>query len=278
MTNSLKVFNTEIIPVYETDEGEQVVKGRELHERLGIKNDYTHWFKDMCAYGFENEKDFMGIFPKSTGGRPKTDHIMKLDMAKHIAMIQRTPIGTEIRQKLIDLEKKVSAGNFMTRTELIASALVEAEKILQEKNEEIEEMKPKAFFADAVTASESSILIGALAKLLTQNGYRIGQNNLFSKLRNEGYLIKQNSGNRNLPTQRAMNMGLFEIQESVHTCSDGSSLITQTTKVTGKGQKYFINKFCSEHEEDDSEDQITYIEEVTQKPFINYKKYARRGL
>lgn len=65
MTNSLKVFNTEIIPVYETDEGEQVVKGRELHERLGIKNDYTHWFKDMCAYGFENEKDFMGIFPKS---------------------------------------------------------------------------------------------------------------------------------------------------------------------------------------------------------------------
>lgn len=105
----------------------------------------------------------------------------------------------------------------------------------------IEEDKPKVLFADAVCASQTSILVGDLAKLLKQNGVEMGQNRLFTYLRDNGYLIK-NGSSRNMPTQRSMDMGLFEVKESSITNPDGSIRITRTTKVTGKGQIYFINK------------------------------------
>lgn len=105
-----------------------------------------------------------------------------------------------------------------------------------------ETMKPKALFADAVASSHTSILIGDLAKLIRQNGVDIGQNRLFAWLREHGYLI--GSGDRrNMPTQRAMDLGLFDIKERTFQNPDGSVRITKTTKVTGKGQQYFINKF-----------------------------------
>ncbi len=100
-------FNEEIIPVYKTDTSERVVLGRELHEKLGIKTPYDKWFPRMCEYGFEEAKDFSTFLSESTGGRPKQEHLLKFDMAKHIAMIQRTPIGMAIRNKLIELEKAV---------------------------------------------------------------------------------------------------------------------------------------------------------------------------
>lgn len=109
---------------------------------------------------------------------------------------------------------------------------------------ENKELKPKALFADAVSASNESILIGQLAKLIRQNGYEIGQNRLFEYLRENGYLIKK--GERyNQPTQKSMDLGLFEVKERTITNPDGSTRITLTTKVTGKGQVYFINKFLS---------------------------------
>lgn len=110
----------------------------------------------------------------------------------------------------------------------------------------LEEQKPKVLFADAVNASHTSILVGDLAKLLRQNGLDIGQNRLFEKLRQEGYLIKQKGESYNMPTQRSMDMKLFEIKESTFTNPDGSTHITKTSKVTGKGQIYFANRYLSE--------------------------------
>ncbi len=107
--NNLTVFNNDIIPVYTTDTGEKVVIGRELHERLHIGKDYSTWFKDMCGYGFTEGKEFSPISGETSeqGGRPRIEHILTLDMAKHIAMIQRTTQGKEIRDKLISLETRV---------------------------------------------------------------------------------------------------------------------------------------------------------------------------
>lgn len=117
----------------------------------------------------------------------------------------------------------------------------------QERNKllqmQIEQDKPKTIFADAVTTSKTSILIGELAKLLKQNGINIGQNRLFDWLRNNGYLIKRAGADRNMPTQKSMDLGLFEVKETVISHSDGHTSISKTTKVTGKGQIYFINLF-----------------------------------
>lgn len=122
--------------------------------------------------------------------------------------------------------------------ELLAKALMVAQNKIAEKDRQIERMKPKEIFADAVSASETSILVGELAKLIKQNGIDIGQNRLFQKLRDMGYLTK-----KNYPTQKAMDLKLFEIVERTITAANGSTKITQTPKVTGKGQQYFINKF-----------------------------------
>lgn len=124
----------------------------------------------------------------------------------------------------------------------LADLLLQAGEQLKQKEIIIQEMKPKALFADAVAASNSNILIGDLAKLIKQNGHDIGQKRLFDWLRDNGYLIKYGS-NRNMPTQLAMNLGLFKVKESTFSNPDGSVRITRTTKVTGKGQQYFINKF-----------------------------------
>lgn len=130
----------------------------------------------------------------------------------------------------------------MSDAELMAKALIVAQRQIEERNKQIEVMKPKAIFADAVSASKTSILVGDLAKLICQNGYQIGQKRLFEWLRNNGYLIK--SGNsRNMPMQRYVEQGLFEVKESSVQNPDGSVRITRTTKVTGKGQVYFVNKF-----------------------------------
>jgi anti-repressor protein len=125
---------------------------------------------------------------------------------------------------------------------VIPGSYAEALKLAASQAEQIEDMKPKALFADAVATSHTSILIGDLAKLIRQNGVDIGQNRLFAWLREHGYLI--GSGDRrNMPTQRAMDLGLFDIKERTFQNPDGSVRITKTTKVTGKGQQYFINKF-----------------------------------
>lgn len=133
----------------------------------------------------------------------------------------------------------------MTDEELLSKALLMAQSKIEERNSQIERMKPKEIFADAVATSKTSILIGELAKILKQNGVEIGQNRLFAWLRNNGYLIRRKGTDYNMPTQSAMEMGLFEIKETVVSHSDGHTSINKTPKVTGKGQQYFINKFIA---------------------------------
>lgn len=136
--------------------------------------------------------------------------------------------------------------------ELLALAVLEAQKTIEAQNAEIERMRPKEIFADAVSASTSSILIGDLAKLLRQNGVDIGQKRLFEYLRNHGYLIKRKGSDWNMPTQKSMNMGLFEIKESTHIDGNGCNIVTRTPKATGKAQIYFVNKFVGGMSDDDS--------------------------
>ena len=131
--------------------------------------------------------------------------------------------------------------------ELLALAVIEAQKTIEEKYKEIERMRPKEVFADAVASSKDSILIGELAKLICQNGYSVGQNRLFTWMRDNGYLMRQGAS-RNIPKQRYVEQGLFEIKESSIANPDGSVRLIKTTKVTAKGQQYFIQKFLQFHQ------------------------------
>ncbi len=139
----------------------------------------------------------------------------------------------------------IAGQEIMSDDELMARALQVAQNKILERDKQIETMKPKAIFADAVAASHTSILIGDLAKLISQNGVSIGQKRLFKWLRDNGYLIKREGSDRNMPTQRSMEMKLFEVKESTISNPDGSVRITRTPKVTGKGQQYFVNKFLA---------------------------------
>ena len=130
----------------------------------------------------------------------------------------------------------------------LADLLQQAAEQLKRKDIQIEQMKPKALFADAVSTSDTPILVGELAKILHQNGVSMGQNRMFRWLRDNGYLIGRKGSDYNMPTQRAMELGLFKIKENAITHSDGHVTITKTPKVTGKGQVYFVNKFVGEEE------------------------------
>lgn len=219
------------------------LSARELHEFLEIETPFKKWFGRMAEYGFSQEIDYREVMDKIVqnpkGGRPSTDYEITLDMAKEIAMIQRSDRGKEVRQYFLELERRWNSPEAVMNR-----ALEYSRKQVKALMEENKELKPKALFADAVSASDESILIGQLAKLIRQNGYEIGQNRLFEYLRENGYLIKK--GERyNQPTQKSMDLGLFEVKERTISNPDGSTRITLTTKVTGKGQVYFINKFLS---------------------------------
>ena len=134
----------------------------------------------------------------------------------------------------------------------MARGILAAQKLLAERdatiakqNEQIAVLTPKGIFADAVSVSKTDILIGDLAKLIKQNGHDIGQKRLFAWLREKGYLVKRKGLDWNMPTQRAMEMKLFRVKETVVTHSDGHTTVSKTPKVTGKGQVYFVNKFLA---------------------------------
>ena len=233
--------------ILKVDLDTQTVSARELHNRLGISTRFNDWFHRMTEYGFSENVDFYSKMSKTseTGGRPSVDYDISVDMAKQICMIQRTPEGKQVRQYLIDLEKAWNTPEqVMARALKIANRTIDSLKaenvMLVERNNE---MKPKAIFADAVATSRTSILIGDLAKLICQNGYQIGQKRLFEWLRNNGYLCKRKGTQWNMPTQKSMDLGLFEVKESVHVNSNGCNIVTRTPKATGKAQIYFVNKF-----------------------------------
>ena len=235
----------ELINVTLNDNQEPVVSGRQLHEALEVKTPYSMWFDRMTDYGFAENQDYILLnnFVKQTGrgGHNKVDHIIKLDMAKEIAMIQRTERGKQVRQYFIQVEK-----DFNSPEKIMARALLMADQKVHKLEAQIEADRPKVLFADAVSASKSSCLIGELAKILKQNGIDIGQNKLFQWLRAHGYLISRRGESWNQPTQKSMQLGLFELKKTNINHPDGHTTVSTTTKVTGKGQQYFINKFLDQ--------------------------------
>ena len=241
----------ELIKVEERN-GEQLVSGRELHAFLEVKTKYIDWINRMLEYGFVENVDFITfseLSQKKEGSRivnrEVANHFLKINMAKEISMLQRNEKGKQAREYFIRCEEAWNSEDM-----ILARALeIQNRKVLgyKEKIEllesKIETDKPKVLFAEAVETSKSSILVGELAKILKQNGVDIGQKRLFDWLRNNGYLIKRKGTDYNMPTQRAMELGLFEIKETAITHSAGHITVSKTPKVTGEGQIYFINKF-----------------------------------
>lgn len=234
----------ELINVTLNDNHEPVVSGRQLHEALDVKTKYADWFNRMIDYGFAENQDFLLLKNEQQtgrGGHNKVDHIIKLDMAKEIAMIQRTERGKQVRQYFIQVEK-----DFNSPEKIMARALLMADQKVHKMEAQIEADRPKVLFAEAVSASHTSILVGELAKLLKQNGVDMGANRLFNWLRAHGYLIKRNGRDWNMPTQKSVEMGLIRVKETSITHADGHITVSKTPLVTGKGQQYFINKFLDQ--------------------------------
>lgn len=221
------------------------VSARELHEALEVKYDFKRWvdsnFK-LFNEGSDYFRGHMDVQANRYGGTQEIlDYNMTVTMAEHLCLMSQTEKGRQCRQYLIDLEKA-----WNTPELVMARGLKAAQAMIEKKDEQIklltadnERMKPKEIFADAVTASDSAILIRDLAKLIKQNGYDIGEKRLYKWLREHGYIIKHSTQ----PTQKAMELGLFEVIEQTIQRADMAPLVTSTTKVTGKGQQYFINKF-----------------------------------
>lgn len=230
---------------YETEQ--PTVSMRDLYEVLEIKERFSAWQNRLVKYFGIEEMTSVGKPTEvhNNGGvqvRELQDYIVSVDTAKHICLMSRTEKGKQCRQYLIDLEKA-----WNTPEQVFARALKMADRTIENLHIQIAEMKPKAIFADAVETSKHSILIGDLAKLICQNGVKIGQNRLFQWMYDNGYLIEKGS-RRRMPTQKAMELKLFEVKERAVNNPDGSVRLTRTTKVTGKGQQYFINKFLGGNE------------------------------
>lgn len=227
--------------------GEQLVSARELHKFLEITERFQQWIdKKIEKYNFIENKDYIGCkFFNTLAKQELQDYLLKIPMAKELAMLQNNEKGKQAREYFIKCEEAWNSPDMiLVRANQIQARMLETYKdkvtMLEQK---IEEDKPKVIFAGAVETSKTSILIGDLAKIIKQNGHDVGQKRLFNWLRENNYLIKRQGSDYNMPTQRAMELGLFEIKETAITHSDGHITISRTTKVTGKGQVYFINKF-----------------------------------
>ena len=237
-----------IAPIFDNENGEVKISGRQLHMFLEVQTRYNDWFTRMKEYGFTEGVDFYSNLSKTNEamGRPSIDHLMTLSMAKELAMLQRTERGKEARLYFIRIEEE-----WNTPERVMARALRFSERILSDTKalltdaqKRIERDRPKVLFADSVSASHTTILVGELAKIIKQNGVDMGQNRLFQWMRENGYLIGRQGSDYNMPTQRAMEMGLFTIKETAIHHADGHTSINKTPKVTGKGQVYFVNKFA----------------------------------
>ncbi|MDK4286970.1 phage antirepressor KilAC domain-containing protein [Corynebacterium pseudodiphtheriticum] len=238
----------ELIPIRD-EGGRKAVMGRDLHLFLGVKAKYADWLPRMVAYGFSEGHDYLLKIEKvrDSIGREREfhNHIITLDMAKEISMIQRTERGKQARQYFIECERQAKQMAPQLPQDY-ASALRELAASVEAKQKaqaELEAARPKVVFADAVATSKSEILIGELAKILRGNGVQIGQTRLFTWMRENGFLIRRKGTDWNMPTQRAMELGLFRIKETAVTHSDGHTTVNKTPKVTGTGQQYFVERF-----------------------------------
>ena len=256
----------ELIKITEHN-GERVVSARELHKFLESKQEFANWMKNRIEkYGLVENVDyevFDNFIKNPNGGRPLTEYALTIDAAKELSMVEGNERGKLARKYFIACEKRLK--EMYVASYQIEDPIARAQRWIEEQKEKrriekenkmlaidnkemadkIAVAAPKVAFANAIEASKSSCLIGELAKILTQNGFKIGQNRLFQWMRNHGFLGTK--GERyNVPNQQYVEQGLFELKKGVRSGNDGVMHTTITTKVTGKGQSYFINKFIGE--------------------------------
>lgn len=235
--------------ILSTQNGEPVASSRQIAESFEKNHRDVLRAVDNLK---EDVRNFAQMFFETTVpdsyGRKQRAYLMNRDGFTLLAMGFTGKAALEWKLKYIaafnEMEKKLTEQPQLTRSQLLATALIAAHEELEEKDKQIETMKPKALFADAVSASNQSILVGEMAKLLSQNGIQMGQNRLFQWMRENGYLIKDKKRtDYNMPTQKSMELRLFEIKETSIAHSDGHTSINKTPKVTGIGQVYFVNLF-----------------------------------
>ena len=244
--NELKIFKNEEFGKVRAIEqnGEPWLVGKDVAEILGYSNT-----RDAIAKRVDDEDK--GVAKCDTLGGVQDLTIINESGLYSLILSSKLPtakafkhwVTSEILPSIRKNGGYIAGQETMTDDELLAKALMVAQNKIAEKDKQIEQLTPKAIFADAVAASKTSILVGDLAKLLKQNGIDIGQKRLFQWMRDNGYLIKQKGNSYNMPTQRSMESGLFEIKETTVTHADGHISINRTPKITGKGQVFFVKKF-----------------------------------
>ena len=264
---------TELIKITEHN-GQRAVSARELYQVLGSKRQFADWIKERIEkYGFIENQDyqvFHDFVKRDTGGSTRKEYALSIDMAKEIAMVEGNERGRQVRQYFIRCERELRQAALPSyqiedpierakrwikeqeATERLAlenkqqaETIEQQAETIEQQAEQIKADAPKVLFSKAVETSQRSCLVAELAKILQQNGVQIGQNRLFKWLRAKGYLGKTGPY-YNQPTQRSMEKGLFEIKQQTINKPDGSIIVTSTTKVTGRGQIYFVNKFLKQ--------------------------------
>ena len=252
--------------ILSTQNGEPVASSRQIAESFEKNHRDVLRAVDNLK---EDVRNFAQMFFETTVpdsyGREQRAYLMNRDGFTLLAMGFTGKAALEWKLKYIaafnEMEKKLTEQPQLTRSQLLATALIAAHEELEEKDKRIElltadteRMKPKEIFSDAVSTSQNSILVGELAKLLKQNGIEIGEKRLYAWMRENGYLIKRKGADWNKPTQRSMEMKLFTIKETVICHSDGHTSVNTTTKVTGIGQVYFVNLFLKAEKSKKAED------------------------
>ena len=253
MSNEIKIFENEEFGSVRTLEinGKPYFVGKDVTDILG----YQNGSRDINRHVDEDDREKVMIFD---GNQDKESIIINESGLYSLILSSKLPTAKKFKhwvtsEVIPSIHKNggyIAGQETLSDEELMAKALLvannkiaERDRIIEQKQARIEQMKPKEIFADAVATSHTSILVGDLAKLICQNGYQIGAKRLFSWLRDNGYLIKRKGADWNMPTQKSLELGLFEIKESTHIGGNGCNVTTRTPKATGKAQIYFINKF-----------------------------------
>ena len=253
--NEIKIFESPEFGSIRTVErnGEPWLAGKDVAAALG----YSNPRKAIADHVDEEDKGVTNCY--TLGGNQNMTIINESGLYSLI-LSSKLPtakkfkrwVTSEVLPSIRKTGGYISGQENMSDSELMAKALLVAQRQIEQRDARIAEMQPKVLFADSVCASKSSILVGELAKILKQNGVNMGQNRLFEWLRNNGYLIRRKGTDYNMPTQRAMDLKLFEIKETVVNHADGHQTTSKTPKVTGKGQVYFINTFLKEETDNDA--------------------------
>lgn len=252
----MTVATAELIPVHTNPDGGKAVMGRDLHEFLESKEPYTRWITRLIKkYGFSAGQDFMTKMSEINGrGRPQEDHILSLDMAKELSMVQNNDKGRQARQYFIECERRMKQLQpELTPEQLMAKALLQAEQTMLEQtqaiealNTRVEDMEPSYNLGEALLSTEDNIYVGDMAKMLKSRGlFYGGRTKLFAWLKDNDYIMKTGSSGY-AALQRWLDNGVLDVEEHVYEPFFGEPKLRYTIKVTPKGQEHFINKFKKE--------------------------------